>query len=630
MTKTLSIIIPFWSKKEALVNVVQTASQLDPLEILVVANEGNEGLVEIENKFRCKVIIKDNKLKDDTARTLGARVAKGDVLLFLDGNNALPSIQLAEFIEPIFNGVVDVVLNNLDKNFKAKQLINPYMVWCQVLNEILDRTDLNMDSILSFPHALTKNVVNGIGLNSLANPILSQMKIVDQGWTISRGYITDLNPLNPTQPLQVKEQINYSDLLEALTEWLQKKGHRGGFTNGGKRLDILEQLKKSKKYPFYKKGWGMTSSIYKGKQLSVIIPAQNEELTIEEVIKEARKIEPMEIIVVVNGSDDKTASIATKLGATVIEYHERLGHNVGRAIGALEATGDIILFIDSDFPISASDLHCFANAVRDGIDIALNNLNELLPIRYPLHNVSAFKYALNLICKQGDLGIGALLAVPHAISRSCLESVGYQTLVCPSLTQVKAILHGYKVSCVHSVNVIQPNRMRPEQHLGSYTDGGTRAYIMGKLSKHKDFPYYQKEFDKLPPLIKGWGLHSSLYDGKQLSVIIPAQNHGKTIEKVIREARKIEPLEIIVVVSGSKDDTEKIAKRLGTTVIVYNDVLEPDSARAIGAFASAGDIIYFIDAALKGQTQAELRIMGDHLEAISYLIGQLKTNGGKP
>ena len=122
----------------------------------------------------------------------------------------------------------------------------------------------------------------------------------------------------------------------------------------------------------------MHSSIYGGKQLSVIIPVQDEEDTIEQVILETRKIEPLEIIVVVNGSTDNTANIAKSLGATVIKYNERLGHNVGRAIGALEAIGDILLFIDGDFSISGSDLHCFTQAVSDGVDIALNNLNPSL------------------------------------------------------------------------------------------------------------------------------------------------------------------------------------------------------------------------------------------------------------
>ena len=64
--------------------------------------------------------------------------------------------------------------------------------------------------------------------------------------------------------------------------------------------EVIEQLKTEELFTFHK-GWGMNSSIYNGKQLSIIIPAQNEEATIKEVILEARKIEPKEIIVVING-----------------------------------------------------------------------------------------------------------------------------------------------------------------------------------------------------------------------------------------------------------------------------------------------------------------------------------------
>ena len=41
----------------------------------------------------------------------------------------------------------------------------------------------------------------------------------------------------------------------------------------------------------------------------------------------------------------KRLILLKRLGVTIIEYNERLGHNVGRAIGALEATGDILLLM---------------------------------------------------------------------------------------------------------------------------------------------------------------------------------------------------------------------------------------------------------------------------------------------
>jgi glycosyltransferase involved in cell wall biosynthesis len=655
MNITVSVIIPIWDSEEMLQDVILNAKQLDPLEIIVVAKPGSiQDVNSFEKKMGCKIVLNENNFRENSARIIGASEARGKVLLFLDGNYSLPSSVLAKFITPILTGHVDVVLNSLEKLllpdqpkemiqcshcsmkftqfgkavrfgcvhcFDAfKELLKPlsaYVVWSQILNELMDKRDLNIDTLCAFPHALSNQVIQSIDVEYLSNPIQFQVKIIEHEWEIRSVDITDWIPSNRACPLQ---EDDFSEFLEVLLELIQKKGIRGGFSNGGKRLDILEKIKETGEIPSFQMGWGENSSKYGGKQLSIIIPAQNEEATIGKVINEARKLEPKEIIAVVNGSYDKTASTAKGLGATVIEYPERLGHNVGRAIGAFKATGDILLFIDSDFAIPSTELQPFVESITNGVDMALNDLNVYLPICYPLHNVSALKYALNLLCNKKTLGIGALLAVPHAISRTCLEKVGFESLVCPSLAQVKAMLHGLNVQCVYAVDVMQPNRMRPEQHLGSYIEGGSRFEMMEYIRKQGYLPYCQELYKTLPPVKSGWGMTSSLYNGDQLSVIIAAQNHGKTIEKVIREARKIEPLEVIVVVSGSSDDSEMIARKLGTTVIVFKEELDPGIARSIGALASAGSIIYFVDAALKGQTQAEMRIMGDHLEAISYFL----------
>lgn len=79
-------------------------------------------------------------------------------------------------------------------------------------------------------------------------------------------------------------------------------------------------------------------------KVSVIIPVCNEEDSLLPVLKEAQKIKPLEIIVVVNGSSDATKAIAEGAGCRVIYYEEALGINIGRAIGAKKAKGDILLF----------------------------------------------------------------------------------------------------------------------------------------------------------------------------------------------------------------------------------------------------------------------------------------------
>jgi glycosyltransferase involved in cell wall biosynthesis len=285
------------------------------------------------------------------------------------------------------------------------------------------------------------------------------------------------------------EKQNIKNYLKALAEWLQIHGVRGGYTDGGRRRDIIEQIKKHKSFsdylkesvgnPFIYEGWGVESSIYNGKQLSVVIPAQNEEQTIEEVIEEVRRMDPLEIIVVVNGSTDNTERIAKQIGATVIVFKEALGNDVGRAIGALQATGDILLFIDADFAIPAYDLLPFAKAVADGVDVALNDLSlNLLP---PLYVVDLYKYMLNLAYHRKDLGVGSIVAVPHAISRTFLDGIGWESLLNPCLAQVKAVLQGYKVSCIHFVDVMKPNRIRPDQHLA---DKGHPKAVLRIIGDH--------------------------------------------------------------------------------------------------------------------------------------------------
>ena len=53
--------------------------------------------------------------------------------------------------------------------------------------------------------------------------------------------------------------------------------------------------------------------------------------------------------------------------------------------------------------------------------MVLNDLN--LNLRFPLYIVSLYKYMLNIACNRKDLGVGSTIAVPHAISRKCLEEL---------------------------------------------------------------------------------------------------------------------------------------------------------------------------------------------------------------
>jgi len=82
--------------------------------------------------------------------------------------------------------------------------------------------------------------------------------------------------------------------------------------------------------------------------VSAIIPAYNEEQTIKKVIDVIRKSDVDEIIVVNDGSSDRTAEIAKKEGARVISHKKNAGKGAAMKTGVGNAKGNIIVFLDAD------------------------------------------------------------------------------------------------------------------------------------------------------------------------------------------------------------------------------------------------------------------------------------------
>src|SRR5258708_1133070 len=98
--------------------------------------------------------------------------------------------------------------------------------------------------------------------------------------------------------------------------------------------------------------------------VSVIIPALNEEEPIAGVVREtaATKI-PAEIIVVDNGSTDRTAERALQAGARVVKAPQGYGRACAAGVTALRPECEIVVFLDGD----GSDCPEFMNQLVDPI-----------------------------------------------------------------------------------------------------------------------------------------------------------------------------------------------------------------------------------------------------------------------
>lgn len=195
--------------------------------------------------------------------------------------------------------------------------------------------------------------------------------------------------------------------------------------------------------------------------LSVIISARNEARTLPPLLKQVLRLHPAEIIVVLNGCSDNSFQ-RTRLcpQATIVHCPESAGHDVGRALGAKLSRGDILLFLDGDMVISAPQLAAFAAAVDGGVDVALNDLDGLLPPFGLSDHVTRCKLYLNTVLGRSDLGASSLTAVPHALSRRALEAIGYRELMVPPKAQAISLLKTLRVEKAGTVNVFKQNRLR--------------------------------------------------------------------------------------------------------------------------------------------------------------------------
>ncbi len=81
---------------------------------------------------------------------------------------------------------------------------------------------------------------------------------------------------------------------------------------------------------------------------SVIIPALNEEKDIADTVKKVRSVsKDLEIIVVDDGSTDRTSEKAAKAGAKVVKHKKNRGKGAAMRTGAKHASSDNLVFIDA-------------------------------------------------------------------------------------------------------------------------------------------------------------------------------------------------------------------------------------------------------------------------------------------
>lgn len=234
-----------------------------------------------------------------------------------------------------------------------------------------------------------------------------------------------------------------------------------------------------------KKGKRMEKEI----ELTILIPALNEEETIEIVIKKAKKWikeneTNSEILVINNGSTDRTKEIAIKNYAKVIDVKER-GYGNALCAGIKEARGKYIIMGDADDSYNFLEITDLFEKLKAGNEFVIGN-------RYHKIEKGAMKWTHRYIgtpllsyfvrkiynVQVRDVNCGLRGFEKNKIKKLNLQSKGMEFA---SEMIIKASKASLKIKEI-PINFYQDKRKR-KSHLRTIRDGIRHLNIIIKCSK---------------------------------------------------------------------------------------------------------------------------------------------------
>ena len=106
--------------------------------------------------------------------------------------------------------------------------------------------------------------------------------------------------------------------------------------------------------------------------ISIVLPAKNEADNLRAFLPRLKELHPdYEVIVVNDGSDDDTATVAESCGARVVSHPYCMGNGAAIKTGARNAKGDIIVFMDADGQHKPEDIPRLLEKLHNGHDMAV-------------------------------------------------------------------------------------------------------------------------------------------------------------------------------------------------------------------------------------------------------------------
>jgi glycosyltransferase involved in cell wall biosynthesis len=161
--------------------------------------------------------------------------------------------------------------------------------------------------------------------------------------------------------------------------------------------------------------------------VSVVVPNYNFAKTLGLCLRavQSQTYQPLELILVDDGSTDDSVAIAEQLGVRVLRTERNQGAGAARNLGVEHAKGDILVFVDSDVAIAPDAVEVAVSMLEDDPDVAVVcSIHDPEPLIRDsrFEEYRALQYYHWTVSSEGPVSF--LFSAMCALPRSVFEEIG--------------------------------------------------------------------------------------------------------------------------------------------------------------------------------------------------------------
>lgn len=189
----VSVIVPTLNEEGAIGKVLAEVRTVKVVDEVIVVDSSTDATAKIAESLGAKVIFESREGYGRALQT-GTETARGDIIVYIDGDYTYDSRDVPRIVEPILNGKYDVVLGNrLNKRMQsgAMDLLNKFgntlisLIFSLFFFERVDDTQCGL-------RAIRKRFLEEISYRDYGMPYVTEqlIKLVKKGARIGNVAVT--------------------------------------------------------------------------------------------------------------------------------------------------------------------------------------------------------------------------------------------------------------------------------------------------------------------------------------------------------------------------------------------------------------------------------------------------------